>query len=64
MDNRIRVFYETEFGGAWQVWMDLDADFTGLCIGAGDTREDAIAVAEKELLDALQELRKGDEPKV
>lgn len=31
--------------GGWEVWLNPDSSGLGLCIGAGDTREEAIADA-------------------
>lgn len=35
-----------EGGGEWHVWLNCeDMEFTGLCIGIGDTRDAAVAQA-------------------
>jgi hypothetical protein len=47
----------------WQVWLNTEvADFDGLCIGSGSTRDEALAVAVKALeavVDFLQQPPRG-----
>jgi hypothetical protein len=45
--------------GEWQVWLNTeDADFTGLCVSVGQTRDDAVAGAVHALEAAVAELQK------
>lgn len=47
-----------EIGGEWEVWLNCeDADFTGVCIGVGDTRDEAVAQAVKVLEAAAAHLQ-------
>jgi len=44
-------------GGHWQVWLNTEvADFDGLCIGSGRTREAAIKDAQRVLISARSRL--------
>ena len=56
--DRVRVF--RDLGGHWLAELDYEGGGF-VCIGYGATREDAVASAEKELLGAIQELRKNDD---
>lgn len=52
MNTRLRIFDDALYG--WQVWLDAEVDdFSGLCIGAGATRDDALADAVRKLEEAL-----------
>ena len=58
MANSIRVTYEREVGGGFQVWLNA-AHCEAIFIGRGDTRADAAADAKKELRDAMRELKEA-----
>ncbi len=41
----------------WLVWLNVDCDFTGLCIACGSTRDEAVADAVKGLEAAVARLQ-------
>jgi hypothetical protein len=48
-----------EMGGEWEIWLNTeDADFTGLCVAVGSTRQDAVTEAVRVLEAAVEELQK------
>ncbi len=52
----VHVFQEN--GRHWQVWVNTeDLEFTGLCVGTGETRDEAIAVAVKALEAIVEHLQ-------
>jgi hypothetical protein len=56
--NRVHVF---ERDGEWDVWLNTeDMDFTGLCIGSGETREAAVADAVAALEAAVEILQRPE----
>lgn len=47
-----------QIDGEWQIWLNTeDADWTGVCISAGHTRDEAVSDAVKTLEDALEILQ-------
>lgn len=46
-----------DVGCEFEVWLDLDDEYSGMCIGAGNTRHDAIQEAVADLEGALRKLR-------
>ena len=54
--NQIHVSAESE--NDWQVWLNTDVtDFDGLCIGCGESRQEAVADAIAVLDEGLRVLR-------
>lgn len=38
-----QLLHVCQMGGEWEVWINCeDADFTGLCVAVGATRDDAV----------------------
>ena len=50
-------------GGDWEVWVNCeDADFTGLCVGVGSTRDLAVGQAVKALEAVVEFLQSPPRP--
>jgi hypothetical protein len=54
--HRLHVYLDAP--GEWAVWLNTEIEnFDGLCIGLGDTRDNAIAAAVTTLADAIVALQ-------
>lgn len=52
------LLHVCEMGDGWEVWINCeDADFTGLCVGWGATRDDAVARAVRALEAVVEKLQ-------
>lgn len=47
----------TELGSEWDVWLNAELDFDGVCVGSGASREDAVDDAKNTLEAALAVLK-------
>jgi hypothetical protein len=55
---------DREIGGPWGVWLNTEvADFDGICLGVGTTRNEAVGKAVK-LLEAVTDFLQGPPPTV
>jgi hypothetical protein len=54
----LHVFAEDESEDDWSVWLNAgDTDFSGMCIGTGATRDEAVADAVNGLEEAVARLQ-------
>lgn len=57
-DHDLHIYSDAE--DDWEVWLNTEvADFDGLCVGSGDSREKALADAAETLEAAARILRAG-----
>ena len=58
--NRLHVFRDSD--GEWCVWLNTEtADFDGLCVSVGSTRDEAIADAVRVFEAAVEKLQEPPE---
>ena len=60
--HTLHIIQQGDLG--WLVWLNNDVDFSGLCIGTGTTRTEAVASAVKALEDAVEVLQRPPMSKV
>ena len=55
---KLQIGTEDCFGSDWTVWLNTEVDdYDGICIGAGDSRDAAVADAVKVLKAAVEALQ-------